>query len=339
MGCGNVDVFGRFCTLHKIAASDEACFECVATYQDFDRKTVIDRADDASGSWSDYPAELKPEAVEGPDAHLVASKSDRKRLANAATQATLGNISKAKKALNQLEAEGRFSLSYDEVNQLINKQETTFSNLEKVFHECECEFGRQNSTMKKKLGKGLGISYDELRNMLSAANQAVKKTGWAIGSELSRKVHHLIVSVEPACELTDMCFGWGQFNIEPILAKKRPQKLDPEIAFIHALCAIASSDGNFCQKEQLLVSKIINQYLPTKRKKKDAVKAIRLWAKAARSTGLVETVAQSIVDVDNVKATPLQSQIHKCLLNVVNADGRKDKSEVQAYNAFIARLY
>ena len=239
MGCGNVDVFGRFCTLHKIAASDEACFECVATYQDFDRKTVIDLA------------------AEGPDAHLVASKSDRKRLANAATQATLGNISKAKKALNQLKAEGRFSLSYDEVNQLINKQETTFSNLEKVFHECECEFGRQNSTMKKKLGKGLGISYDELRNMLSAANQAVKKTGWAIGSELSRKVHHLIVSVEPACELTDTCFSWGQFNIEPILAKMRPQKLNPEIAFIHALCAIASSDGNFFQ----IINQLYVQYV------------------------------------------------------------------------------
>ena len=194
------------------------------------------------------------------------------------------------------------------------------------------------SALKNFFGEGLGVSYDELRNVLSVANQAVKKTGWAIGSELSQKVHLLIVSVEPACELTDMCFSWGQFNVEPILAKMNPRKLKPEIAFINALCAIASSDGDFCQKEQSLVSKIIHRYSPTI-PKKTAAKAMHLWAKAARSTGLVETVAQSIVDVDNVKATPLQSQIHKCLLNVINADDRQDKSEAHAYNAIIARLH
>ncbi len=253
-------------------------------------------------------------------------------------QASAGNISKAKKALNQLEAEGRFSLPYDEVKQLITKQETTFSNLEKVFHKCVCECERQNSTIKKISGMIFGVSHDELRNMLFGANQAVKKAGWAIGSELSQKVHLLIVSAEPACELTDMCFSWGQFNVEPILAKMNPRKLKPEIAFINALCAIASSDGDFCQKEQSLVSKIIHRYSSTI-PKKTAAKAIHLWAKAARSAGLVEAVAQSIVDVDNVKATPLQSLIHKCLLNVVNADGRKDKSEVHAYNAIIARLH
>lgn len=281
-------------------------------------------------------SELDYKEVDSLIAQRLAQR-DRKQLANAIAQATLGNIAAAKKIIDKLRNASQGNLDFNEIETALAKQLATYSKIEDAYNQVIEEHGRLDTKFRRFWGEGLGNSYKGLEQRLKEMNVLVQQVPWAMGSELSKQMAELVTKVRPCCDLVQVAFTWGKVSIEQLLTNLKVQRVNPETAFVNALCAVAAADGDFCSTEQLSVKDMCKSSLTqiTEQKIEETIDA---WTKIARSKGMAPYIAQSIVNIDNLKGTEYDKMLLNCLMEIVKADGTKQKWESSVYNAMLAKL-
>ena len=267
----------------------------------------------------------------------------KKRLKEIATSARRGDVDSAEESLKGIPR--RFELPYADVDRIIVEQKAMLTRTRGLFQDVEDEYdkleGKRTGTTSGKVLDWLGAGFDEseLEQALINACQFVRTLKWDRNSEYMQHVLDMIKTAEPRCEYCGILLRWvpAKPSVDEAVGKLKPQQIPAEEAAFNALCAIAASDGSFCAEEKRVVRRICDR-ANLNRSAEEVALGIKAWLQSARSSGLTTTLAQSVVDIENVKDTPLAKILPKALSLVADADDERDGREEVFLKRVLKRL-
>jgi hypothetical protein len=278
-------------------------------------------------------------ALQSADSQVNQRTQQASELKAIVAAAEKGNGETAEKTLNNLPR--IYNLPYQTAEKAVTKQKALMARIRGLFEASKDELKniehKRTATASGKMLDFIGGGFDdsELEQSLIKACGAVRKLKWNRQSEYMARVLKLIKQAEPRCEYCNVLLRWvpARPSVDEALGKLQPRKLASADAVFNALCAIAASDGSFCTEEKRVVLKICDR-LKLNLEPQQVAKRIKSWLESARTNGLTTTLAQNVVDVANVKDTPLAKVLPKALSLVADADDQRDQRE----DVFIQRI-
>jgi uncharacterized tellurite resistance protein B-like protein len=263
-----------------------------------------------------------------------ALKQHTERIEQAARQARLGHFEQARKTHTQLTSQGHtFELPYEQLEQHVQEEMRRLALLRTLTSQCQQEHQRLDT----KWNNFWGSDVEELQNRLKVTSQAFQKIPWDENSDGWKMAQALIQKLSPICEFAEISVSWRPVNLNSPKQTGRPRQVPAEQAFIQALCAMGASDGDFCAEEQRAVLAIAQKYTPDLAQEQ-IVALIRAWTSAARTTGVVNHIQQTVLDAANLRGTRYAAIAKAALTHIMNADGEHNSNELFVLNAIMQRL-
>ena len=110
----------------------------------------------------------------------------------------------------------------------------------------------------------------------------------------------------------------------------QPVQVTPYQAYVNALCAMASADGDFSSQERWAVKKWVAEARLTI-DPSELEATIDQWCTMAREQSLQRKIAQSVVGVQLLRKTTMAAKLLQGLSAVLRADGKTTASETQLF--------
>ena len=172
----------------------------------------------------------------------------------------------------------------------------------------------------------------ELEEALRAFHSATVESGFQVGSELRSQLEEKIAELRSACEWIGICFDWSATPIPLVDAVRfaQPVQVTPYQAYVNALCAMASADGDFSSQERWAVKKWVAEARLTI-DPSELEATIDQWCTMAREQSLQRKIAQSVVGVQLLRKTTMAAKLLQGLSAVLRADGKTTASETQLF--------
>ena len=173
---------------------------------------------------------------------------------------------------------------------------------------------------------------DTVKLSLNRAQKNISDISFVSGGQLSRQILGCVEQLREVEEWTETQLKWGKhIELELLIATVHPKKQSPLSALVNIMCALAATDGSFDEEERKLIRRICVKNL--KLSETDINKHMVSWVKLTRQNGHDRNVAQSIVDVVNLKGSKYEAAVEKCMEAIVRADGKlyeKEKATLKA---------
>jgi hypothetical protein len=254
-------------------------------------------------------------------------------LEDAVGKAKSGRLTQARSIYEKLTADSyKFTLEYDRITNTSLECRRLIQRIESYVARCHEEYKKQDSKWQKIFAADLG----DLQVNLSLANSYIKKSGWDTDGEAWKRVEALIRELEPICEYAEVSFNWQPLSFDTSSFQVACRKIVPIVAFINALCAIASCDGDFCVTEQRTVIAVVNRFAKNITEEQ-IVGVIRKWIHDSKKVGLGKYISQCVVDTANLRNTSFAGIAKQSFIAVLNADGQQDPQEIFVTKAMLAR--
>ncbi len=278
-----------------------------------------------------------PPSSQGVDPNRpVETTNDNEELISLKAWILAGNLLDVRKRLShRIESE---NVAFVEAMAALEQVENQWERLKAIYCKVDVEYEKAISP-KGKIDFLKQGSYPNLEAALREFHDESVQAGFHCGSELREKIDEWIENLRSVCEFAGMCLSWSVVSIplEEMIRHVRPRDLLPADVYINALCAMASSDGDFCNQEKWTVHKwVIDARIDVA--KSAIVTSIEQWCQFARERSLQRSIAQSVVDVKSLRKTPLAPKLLQGLSAVLRADAKTTAAETKVFDLIKQQL-
>lgn len=285
--------------------------------------------------------ELSLQRVRSAVEAIRGSLANAKTLLTRATQlAQSGEVTAAQTLRDRALAGNEQLLGAEDADRAIADHAAKLRELEKAFAEL-CEEGeKQTSGWRGIIGGFFPLfnSHDPLLARLSAFYEHQDSITWGPGSELSGKAIRMIRESLHLSEIAGhkpMPRPW--VLVSDAVDRAQPRDMEPSLAFVHALCAMAAAHESLNDEERNVIHTAVARsgiLIP----QQTVDKVIAEWRGIKQGRSLSRAIAQALVDTDAIIKTETRENLLKELQQIARADEDVNGLEILVYRGFFARI-
>lgn len=229
----------------------------------------------------------------------------------------------------------------ESVKAAIDEQMTTMKLLRMSFKDLSEEVERLTTIWQSVVAyvQGASAKHDHLRSLLAIFHNHHAKVSWAPGSECAGALAEMLRKAEAASAIAGVAPvvpAW--LRLHEAIQAATPRDIPAAVAFVNAMCAMASVDGSLGRQECDLIRAGAEKMAALPLAACDLEATVGAWRDLRRGEPMLDAVAQAIVDAAAIHDQALLERLLGDVRLVAKVDGGLEGEEICVYRALFSAI-